>query len=119
MLSGVVAALALSASLSADDTKIDAQKLIGKWQPKDKGDGHLVAIEFKSGGKATVTAAVDGKETTTEGTYKLDGKKLTVTVKTDGEEKAHTHTISKLTDTELVGADEKGKEHTLLRVKDK
>ena len=78
-----------------------------------------LSIELKKGGKATVTTTADDKETTTEATYKVDGNKLIVTLTVGGEEKAHTHTVSKLTDTELVGADEKGKEHTLVRVKDK
>jgi uncharacterized protein (TIGR03066 family) len=118
-LSCTLAALVLSLSLSADDKKdekIDAKKLIGKWSPKDKKE---LSIEFLKDGKLMVTFSGDGKELKADGTYKLDGAKLTTTLKFGDKEDSHTRTITKLTDTELVSTDEKGKEDTLVRVKDK
>ena len=112
-------ALVICFSVSADDEKLDAKKLIGKWEPKDKKEGHTVVIEFRKDGKATFTHTADGKEMKSEGTYKVAGNKITVTMKMDGEEKTHTHNVSKLTDTELVGTDEKGQEHKFVRIKDK
>ena len=114
-------ALLLGCAAWADDKKggekIDARKLVGKWSPKEAA---VFTIEFTADGKATlVTATADGKAVTAEGTYKIDGNKLTTTVKVGGEERTLTSTISRLTDTELVGTDEKGKERTLVRVKDK
>jgi uncharacterized protein (TIGR03066 family) len=47
-------------------------------------------------------------------------KSALMTVMTEnGKEKKETLTLTKLTDTELVGTDEKGKEDTLVRIKDK
>ena len=109
--------------LSADDKKdekIDAKKLVGKWTPKDeknKKGADSIVIEFTKDGKATVRASRDGKDFTLEGTYKLDGNKLTTTMKLGDMERMQTRTISKLTDTELVSSDDKGKEDTLIRVK--
>ena len=54
-----------------------------------------------------------------EGTYKVDGNKVAVTMSLDGKEKKETHTISKLTDDEMVSKDEKGKEEVMKRVKAK
>ncbi len=113
------AALVVCLGVSADDKKIDAQKLIGKWEPKEKKDGQKVVIEFQTGGKACMAHTADGKETKSEGTYKVDGNKIVVTMTVGGEEKTHTHNVSKLTDTELVGTDDKGQEHTFVRIKDK
>ena len=55
-----------------------------------------------------------------EGTYKVDGNKLMLTLKLGDDEKKMTRTVSKLTDTELTSKDdENGKEDTLTRVKEK
>lgn len=106
-------------SLSADDKKadpIDAQKLIGKWRAKEGAPG---GFDFREGGKVTMTATVADQPVKFEGTYKVDGNKLTVTVEFGGKDQATTLTVTKLTGTELVIKDEKGKETTLTRVKSK
>jgi uncharacterized protein (TIGR03066 family) len=120
VLCGVLA-LPLCGVMSADDKKpggkIDAKKLIGKWEPKEEA---VFTVEFREGGKATlVTATADGKVRESEGTYKLEGNKLTTTVKVGDQERTLKSTISRLTDAELVGTDEKGREKTLVRVKGK
>src|SRR3954463_1072337 len=100
--------LLLCCGSSADEKKgeqIDPQKLVGKWSPKEAA---VFTVEFTKDGKATlVTTTADGKGATGEGTYKVDGNKLTVTVKMDDKERTITRTISKLTDTEMVSTDEK------------
>jgi uncharacterized protein (TIGR03066 family) len=112
--------LLVCCGLLADEKKaesIDAKTLVGKWSPKEAA---TFTIEFTKDGKATlVTTTADGKELRGEGKYKLDGNKLTTTVKLGDEERTLTSTISKLTDTELVGTDDKGKERTMVRVKNK
>jgi uncharacterized protein (TIGR03066 family) len=105
--------------LSADDKKgekFDAAKLVGKWEPKEKGVQPL-RVEFTKDGKVTFDPLAKGG-LVLEGTYKLDGDKLTITMTFDPKQ-VLTNTLTKLTDTELSIADEKGKEKTLLRVKDK
>ena len=121
-LLGMSLVVALSGGLSAADEKIDAKKLIGKWEPKDTKDpaGRKFVIEFAKDDKVTLTAGEPGKDFKAEGTYKLDGNKLTLTIKFGEKEEKMTRTVSKLTDTELVSKDDKeGKEDTLVRVKEK
>lgn len=116
---GVV--MAVAAGLPADDKaeKIDANKLLGKWEPKMTKTGSQVTVEFAKGGKLTITAFPNGKEFKLEGTYKLDGNKLTVAAKKGGKEDTETMTVLKLTDAELVTKDSRGKEETLTRIKAK
>lgn len=118
-LLGCVFGLLLCSGLVADDKKdekIDAKKLVGKWTQKEK-KGFIV--EFTKDGKATFTSTQEGKEVKGEGTYQVDGNKLMLELKFGDMERKMTRTISKLTDTELVSEDDKGKEDTLVRVKDK
>ena len=60
-----------------------------------------------------VTSA--GKTNKAEGTYKLDGNKLSVEFK----DRKDTSTVTKLTDEELALKDEKGKEEAFKRLKEK
>lgn len=117
ILGGMLATvLCLGTGLLAEDKKdekIDAKKLVGKWGPKKEES----TFEFTKDGKVTFTATDDGKES--KGTYKVEGNKLTLTMKMGDMEQTITRTITKLTDTELVSADDKGKESTLVRIKDK
>ena len=68
---------------------------------------HLV--DFGKDGRAKVTAVREGKESTAEGSYAVEGNKLTVTLKQGEKEVKHAITIKKLTDTEFVSENEKGK----------
>jgi uncharacterized protein (TIGR03066 family) len=119
---GCVVALALCCGLLAEDKKadpIDAKKLVGKWGPKEKKEGQTFVVEYAKDGKVTFTHTADGKESKSEGTYKVDGNKLAMTYKVGEKESVRTLTVSKLTDAELVIADEKGQEQTLVLLKDK
>lgn len=73
-----VLALAGSASVKADD----APKLLGKWEvTKSTGDTPVGAVvEFAKDGKLSVTISNEGKDVKLDGTYKLNGKKLSVTL---------------------------------------
>jgi uncharacterized protein (TIGR03066 family) len=115
----VLLAVAGVAGAQPKDEKIDGKKLIGKWEPADGPKEFKVVIEFSEKGKVTVSADIGGKAETIEGTYKLSGDKLTVSMKKGDKEKSETMTITKLTDTELVATDEKGKEEKLKRVVEK
>jgi uncharacterized protein (TIGR03066 family) len=119
---GCTLGLLLCCGLSAEDKKdasIDAKLLVGKWEPKEKSKGRSTVFEYAKDGKLTLTVTIDGMETKYEATYKLDGNKLTVAKKVGDKEQDQTRTITKLTDTELVTADDKRKENTFVRVKDK
>jgi len=117
----VILGCALVASLvsgvAADDEKIDTKKLIGKWEPKEENSKGKVMIEFSKDGKLTVTFS--GKEDKIEGTYKVEGSKVTVRLKDDGKETTKSFTILKLTDTAMTTKDDDGKEEMFLRIKDK
>ena len=113
--------LVLCSGLSAEDKKpdpIDAKKLSGKWERKEKREG-LSLIEFTKDGKVTVTTVNGDKETKIDGTYKTDGNKLTMTLTVDGKERVRERTVSKLTDAEFTSTNEKGESDTLVRVKKK
>ena len=123
ILGGTLAVvLCLGSGLLAEDKKadpIDAKKLVGKWEPKEKKEGVRVVLEFNKDGKASLTRTDDGVERTFGGTYKVDGNKVTTILKWGDKEQTDTRTVSKLTDTEMVSTDEKGREITLVRLKDK
>ena len=121
-LSAVVV-LAFAGIVTAEekkDEKIDAKKLIGKWeQVKEKKDDPAEVVEFAENGVLLLHPPAGGKGEPLKGTYKLDGNKLEVTIKLGDETIKETMTISKLTDDELVGKDSKGKEETMKRIKPK
>jgi uncharacterized protein (TIGR03066 family) len=116
VVTGLAAAVLVVASggLAAgrDDEKVDAKLLIGKWTPEEKKDKQVV-IEFAKGGKLSITAGEDFK---IDGTYKLEGNKLTITMKKGEEEKTKARTIHSLTKEKLVSTGENGKKDTLIRV---
>jgi uncharacterized protein (TIGR03066 family) len=122
-----VAVLALAgAALVADDKKekdkkdpIDGKKLIGKWEPEKPKKGELASIEFTAAGKLIAIADVGGKDAKAEGTYKLDGDKLTFEITFMGETVKETITITKLTDDELEGRDKEGKAEAFKKAKPK
>jgi uncharacterized protein (TIGR03066 family) len=120
---GCTLTLVFCCGLFAEDKKdatIDAKKLVGKWEPKERPKGVSVVVEFTKDGKMTVNStADDGTKLVDESAYKVEGNKLIMTMKVKDKEETRTTTITKLTDTELVGKDEKGQERTLVRVKDK
>jgi uncharacterized protein (TIGR03066 family) len=91
---------------------ISKDKLAGVWEVVKADQGALPVgstVEFSKDGKAKVTHIRDGKETTVEGSYSLDGEKLTVKLKHDEKEVEHVITVKKLTDTEFVAVNEKSK----------
>jgi uncharacterized protein (TIGR03066 family) len=63
-------------------------------------------IEYTKDGKMKMKGKADGKEFVFEGTYVVEGNKLTGIMKTSDREEKGTLTIKKLTDKELVTEDE-------------
>jgi uncharacterized protein (TIGR03066 family) len=114
--------LGLAAVVRADDKKadVDKGKLVGTWEvvKSDEGGPPPVGtvVTFTKDGKFKITHKnKEGKEETGEGTYSVDGAKLTVTMKHGDKEDSHSITIKKLTDTALVGEDDQGKSAELKR----
>jgi uncharacterized protein (TIGR03066 family) len=112
-LFGVGMVLALVGGVTAADEKIDAKKLLGKWESKEM----KFFVTFLKDGKVTI----DGGDLKVDGTYKLDGNKMTLKLKFGDDEKEMKRTVTKLTDTELTSTDDEKKDDkgdTLVRVKD-
>jgi uncharacterized protein (TIGR03066 family) len=113
MAAGLLA-IGLIAGVRAEEKKADTnkEKVVGTWEVTKSEEGGPpvgTVITFSKDGKLKVVHKKDGKEETAEGTYKVEDDKLTVTVKHDEKEETHKVTIKKLTDTEFVGENEKGK----------
>lgn len=122
VLIGLCALAAVCGAVAADDKKdekFDAAKLLGKWEPKEAKKGEEFVLEFDKGGKMTVRGTLDGKPQTLEGTYKLDGNKLSFELKAPGETIKETITLLKLDDDELEGREKDGRVEALKRVKSK
>ena len=113
----VVLVAAAGGSAAGRDEKIDGKLLIGKWTPKEEDKKGQFVVEFTKDGK--VTLDFGGKDFKAEGTYKLDGTKLSLKMKLGDEEKSQVRTIHSLTRTELVSSDEKDRKDTLVRVTDR
>jgi uncharacterized protein (TIGR03066 family) len=115
----VLVLFCMSMSVAVED-KIDAAKLVGKWE--GKGEPKAI-IEMTKDNKLIVSVDLGGQKMSMEGTYKVEGNKLSVALKLPGapEEQKSTMTITKLTDEELVteeeGKDGKKKVETLKKVK--
>ncbi|QJW97906.1 TIGR03066 family protein [Frigoriglobus tundricola] len=96
---GLATMFALAGSARADDTA----KLLGKWEVTKSGGETPVGtvVEFAKDGKMTANLSLDGKDLKLEGTYKLDGKKLSVKLKLNEEKIEHDFTITFKGDDEL------------------
>jgi uncharacterized protein (TIGR03066 family) len=82
-------------------------KIIGVWEVTKSADAPPGAtVEFTKDGKMKMTFAINGKEMSAEGSYTVEGDKVN-SVGPDG--KKDTATIKKLTESQLVVEDAKGK----------
>jgi uncharacterized protein (TIGR03066 family) len=102
---------------AAKDEKIDAKKLIGKWEPKDDKKDAKMVLEFAKDGKLTLSVDAAGKTEKLAGSYKLAGNKLSVALKFGDQEIKEELTVLKLTDDEMQTEDSKGKKETMKKVK--
>lgn len=117
----VVAVVLATATAGADD-KVDAKKLIGKWEASggkavDEGIGGT--LEFLKDGKLTLRMRKGELKKEATGTYKLDGKKLTLALESGGKQKTEDVTVTELTDTTLKLKDSRDLIDEFKRVKEK
>lgn len=122
MLVQLFVALALLNPTTVQDKKedkIDAKLLIGKWEPEMKPDQvESMSIEYTKDNKMKVAIKVQGMDLNFEGTYKVDGNKLSFEMNVQGEERKEKRTIVKLTEKEMVTNDEaKSEERKFKKVK--
>lgn len=122
VLTTVAVAIVFVGGVTADDKKVDPAKLVGKWELTKSESGNApkgAIVEFKKDNKLAITIDFNGKSLTLDGTYKVDGDKLTVTIKPPdgGKEDSDTDTIKSLTDDKLVLIDKDKKETELTKKK--
>jgi uncharacterized protein (TIGR03066 family) len=101
-----------AAQVTKDAKDDNKSKIVGVWiVVKGEGVPAGTPMEFTKDGKLVLKFEINGKEIKMEGTYKVDGDKVTVSMKTpDGKEDVETDTIKELTDSKFVVTDPKGKE---------
>src|SRR5262245_48400445 len=96
----------LGATAGADEKKAEFAKLIvGKWEvttnTEGKGPPKGAIIEFTKDGKLHITVENNGEKKTMDGTYKLDGDKMTATHKDGDKERTAEITINKIDNTTM------------------
>ncbi|HEV3143596.1 MAG TPA: lipocalin family protein [Gemmataceae bacterium] len=112
-LLAVVSALGLLSSLARAEDKIDKAKLHAVWKlvKSDEDAPKGATAEFTKDGKLIIQFEQDGKQEKLEGTYTLEGSKLTVVLKKGDNEDKDMLTITTLTDSKLVVENKDGKKH--------
>ncbi len=107
------ALLGLVAGLSRADDKKESnkEKIVGKWQlvKSETETPPEAMMEFTKDGKLKISFKAGEKTITLDGTYEIDGDKISVKMKVGDEEKKDSGTIKTLTDKSLVIVDTKGK----------
>ena len=119
-LVAVAAVVCLLGTAARADEKDYPKLIVGKWELTKVAEGGLpkgTVIEFTKDGKVKVMAKKDDKDFDLEGTYKVDGDKLMVTIKAGDNERTQTITILKLTDGQMHTKNEQGNEAELTKKK--
>ena len=101
---GVLACL-LVVGIRADDEKDKPKLVVGKWKVVKASQGTFplgTVLDLSKDKKTKVIGSRDGKEFSHAGTYEMDGAKIIITVKVEGEEQKHVLTITKINDTDMV-----------------
>lgn len=129
VLSAALVVVLAGANLADEKAPIKKELLVGVWMPAKLPEGlpagSTFTVEFTMDGKIKTWIKSGDKEgpphESLEGTYTIDGDKLTVVAKKDKEHIKRTVTISKLTEKELVvvGKDKDGKAETIEFIKRK
>jgi uncharacterized protein (TIGR03066 family) len=125
-LAGVVV-LGLACVVRADDKKDSKKaddvktKVVGTWQVESDGKGLPKGskLQFAKDGKIVVTAKRDEEERKVEGTYKVDGTTIKVTMKRNDKERTQEIKVTSIDDKKLVLEGPKGESITLKKVVEK
>jgi uncharacterized protein (TIGR03066 family) len=118
-LTAVVAFTGLLSGVILADDKIDKAKLTAVWKlvKSDEPAPKDATAEFTKDGKLIVQFEMDGKPEKLEGTYTLEGNKITAILKKGDNEDKDVLTITTLTDDKLVIENRNGKKHEFEKVK--
>jgi uncharacterized protein (TIGR03066 family) len=117
-LVAVAAVVCLVGATARADEKDNAKLIVGKWTVTKADEGTVGAgatVEFTSDGKVKAVHKKGDEDMTVEGTYKVDGDKLTMTLKIGDMEQKIDITIKKLTKTELHTENSEGKKVELAK----
>jgi uncharacterized protein (TIGR03066 family) len=120
MCAAIAVVCLVGAGVRAEDKADNAKLIVGKWELTKVEEGGLpkgTVIEFTKDGKVKVTAKMDDKDNVFEGTYKVEGDKLNVTMKIGDDEHKQTITLLKLTDTAMHTKNMEGKMSELTKKK--
>ena len=120
LLAGAAVVCLAGASARAEDKPDYVKLVVGKWEVSNTDEESVpkgAAIEFTKDGKVKFTGKKDDAEVSIDGTYTLDGNKLTAVMKMGDMEQKHTITITKISDTEMAVEGEDGKKVELTRKK--
>lgn len=124
-MAGVALTVALGGGASGQVTKVDAKLLVGKWvQHQEKGGEKLSEYaEFTADGKvAHKLVFISGKKedaVKSEGTYKLEGAKIVMSLASSGRKVENVWTVTSLTEKELKTTSQSGEKDTYVRVVEK
>lgn len=106
-------ALCLFNWAAAEEKKADNAKLaVGTWEVSKSHEGGPPkggVVEFTKDGKLKVTGEQDGMKQSFDGTYKIDGKKMTLNFKLGDNEQAIELTIDKLDEKTFATTSKEGK----------
>jgi len=108
----------LTGSLARADEKIDKDKLIGTWKIVKADDAPIGATgEFTKDGKLIVVIEENGNKVSMQGTYALEGNKITIVLKKGDKDDKDTATIKSLSADKLVIENKNGKTVEFEKVK--
>jgi uncharacterized protein (TIGR03066 family) len=102
---GVLVLLCAPLLLTGCGKKSNADLIVGTWEAVKGEMPPGTTVEFTKDGKMKANIKVGDKTMSMEGTYKVEGDKLTTSM----EGKSDTDTIKTLNDTTLIIEDSKGK----------
>ena len=95
----------LAVGIRAGDEKDNPKLVVGKWKVVKASPGIFplgTVLDLNKDAEVKVVGKRDGKEFLHAGTYKVEGAKINITVKVEGQEQKHTLTITKISDTDMV-----------------
>jgi uncharacterized protein (TIGR03066 family) len=95
----------LGVEIKADDQERNSKLVVGQWKVVKATPGTFpigTVIDLSKDHKIKVAAKRDDKTVIHEGTYKVEGAKIIITVTVEGKEQKHLLTITKIGDTEMV-----------------
>jgi uncharacterized protein (TIGR03066 family) len=103
MGAGVIVCV-LAVGIRAGDEKDYTKQVVGKWKVVKATPGTFplgTVLDLSKDDKVKVIGNRDGKEFIHAGTYEMDGAKIIITVKVEGQEQKHTLTVTKISDTDM------------------